>query len=200
MSQEDNYEDNYERILLYYLLLKSREPRIIKRVTQRRYPAGPISKTHGSLEGVTRDQHFTHAYGGIYADNNAVDSAIAAAFTQITIFTTKCGEENIVSSAPQDHLEIVVAGTYMITVAINAHAGAADDYYFAVHKNDGTVELDNLECELRSDVAGRLVNTVIAGMRPFVAGDTVELWCKTAGGPKNLTITHISMCAVRIGT
>jgi len=158
------------------------------------------SGTYIDFAGVMNFQNAAYGlpYAGIYADDNADFTVLAAQDTwyQVTIFSANETYLDAVPDHTNDHITITSTGVYHITASISSWSAQANDYYYAVFKNNGATELSNLEARRQTDAASTPGSVSISGRVSLTAADTIELWVKrTDGGAssKNLTIDHVNL-------
>jgi len=191
---------DYEKTLLYYLLLDSLKPKPEPEPRGVIASVGGVS-SHDQLTGVTETQHHLHAYGEIYTYDNAVATVLAQQdiWYQVTVFTDTGTIHEMLPSAGDGWIECVHAGKYLCTCSITCHSLQANDYVFALFK--GAVELENMESARTTTVASQLVGGTITGLAQLVAGDKVTLWVKRLNGgavAKSVTCSLVNFTLVRL--
>jgi hypothetical protein len=144
------------------------------------------------------------AFGEIYAHDNSTATTLAAqsTFYQVTIFTTNGLLNNCVPDHTSDHITVLSAGKYMVTVSMSSSSSQSNLYDFHVKTNNGSVDCVNLTAHRDTTVAGKSGSLSISGICDFAANDTIELWVqRTDGGAvsKTITIEAVTLSLVQIG-
>lgn len=144
------------------------------------------------------------AYADIHAHAVAADLALAAenTFYQIVAFDTDGPSNNCTPSHANDHITIVEAGDYRVSLSWSGHAHNLDDYDIHVKTNNGTVDYENVAIHTTTAVAGRVITSAVTGLCAFSAADTVEIWVqRTTGGAVEQTLTTdaINLTVAQVG-
>lgn len=144
------------------------------------------------------------SYAEIHAHNVAADLALAAQDTwyQIAAFDTDGESNNCTPDHTNDHITIVEAGDYHISLSWSGHSHNLDDYQIMVRFNNGTVACENITIHTTTAVAGRVVTSAAVGTCALSATDTVEAWAlRTTGAAveRTLTTDHITLVVVQVG-
>lgn len=145
-------------------------------------------------------------YGDIYAHDNEVETEFAdsgvANKSQVTIFTTD-GESNLTTpSNAEDHITIIKAGKYFVTISIAAstEGGGSDEYGFSLWRNNGTTEFENVHSHrLFSGGAGDFGSITMSGICNFAVDDTIEVWTWNEDDTEALLIDDITLSITKIG-
>jgi len=193
---------DYDKILLYYLLLESLEekpkPRHIRHIHNTTVEG---VTSHPLLKDVTEYQHHHHAYGGMYVHDNAVPTVATLTLTwyQFALFDTNGVCHESVPDHTQNHITVGITGDYLVNCSLSMFDAQTVDWEFAVYSNNGLVYWDNIECQATMLAGSKVLSTSFCGLASFTAGDTVELWYKTFGADgSDLTVKLANLNIVRI--
>ena len=142
--------------------------------------------------------------GEIYADNNVTETVLASQDTlyQIAIFSANGKSRGMTPDYTNDHITTLTKGWYFVSISLSAFSAASNDYYFIANKNNGTIELNNLESRRQTTIAAKPGSVSISGIIDMNVGDTLELWIQRLDGgasSKSITIDHVTMSAILIG-
>ena len=147
------------------------------------------------------------AYGGISAYDAGATITITTAGiankVQITAFDTDDPNNNTTPAHAQDHITITKAGDYMVNVSISAEsaaAGGADEFGFAVYKNNGATLFQNLHVHRKLGGGGGDTGSVsMSGIVTLAVNDTIEVWCWNEDSTDNVVIDDITLSLTQIG-
>lgn len=145
-------------------------------------------------------------FGEIYAQDNAVPTAIAIAGkankVQVTVFDTNGQSNNATPDHASDHITVIKAGMYManISMSVSGAGGDADDFGFSIWKNDGNTEFANLHTHRKlAGGAGDRGSVSMSGIIDCAVDDTIEVWTWNEDDTDNLTIDDITLTLVQVG-
>ena len=190
-----------EEYLLFWWLLQEHFKPIKRPPLQQGALAANKSTSHSSLTGVTEDQHHHHAYGEIYAHDNAVpsESAVINTWYQVSVFDTNGPCHETVPDHTNDHITIGLTGDYQINCSLSLFDAQTQDWEFAVYTNNGGTYWDNIECQTTMLAGSKVLSTSFCGLASLTAGDTVELWYKCfTDGDQDLTIKLVNLNLLRM--
>ena len=193
---------DYDKILLYYLLLESLEekpkPRHIRHIHNTTVEG---VTSHPLLKDVEEYQHHHHAYGEIYTHDNIVASAAALQNTwyQLTIFDKNGPYHECVNDHTNDHITVGLTGDYMINCAVTLFDAQTQDWEFAIYTNNGANYLDNVECQATTLAASKVLSTAFCGIVSLTANDTVEVWYKCiSAAAQDVTVKLVNLSLFRM--
>lgn len=135
-----------------------------------------------------------HAYAAIYREGNTTEVTVSASSTwyQITTFSSALGAEyNANGDHTTDDITLNDSGVYLVgfSCQVDSIAGAGSHCKIKVFVNNGTTAMTGLIAEHDfAGGAGEEVSMSATGMRPFTAGDTVELWIQNATNTQNYLV------------
>ena len=143
-------------------------------------------------------------HGGISAQDNSTETAIAVAGTpvQVTIFDTNAGSNNTIPDHTEDHIEIQKAGFYYIGVSatVNSVSGAGSRFEITVSKNNnGTPKIIPHADRNISGGGGQSGVIAMVGCALLEVGDTVEVWIENETNTQNYIIENIGITLFQIG-
>lgn len=146
-------------------------------------------------------------FGEIYAYDSATTITITAAGiankVQITAFDTNGQSNDTTPDHTSDHITITKAGVYLVTVSISPEsvaAGGADEFGFAVFKNNGATLFPNLHSHRELAGGGGDTGSVsLSGLIDAAVNDTIEVWCWNEDSTNNIVIDDINLLVVMVG-
>lgn len=143
-------------------------------------------------------------FGGIYAEDNAAQTAIAVTLTwyQVTVFDTNDLSNNTTPDHTNDHVTIIEPGKYYISVSasILSVAGPGATFECEVKTNNGAVAHLNIHWDRAlSGGGGDVGSTSMSGFADLAAGDTVEVWVQNKTGTENIIFEDISLSVIMVG-
>lgn len=146
-----------------------------------------------------------------YAEISAYDEAdtitIAAAGiankVQITTFDTDGLNNGATPDHTNDHITIVTAGNYLVTVSVTAESaggGGADEIGLAVYVNNGATLQENLHAHRKLAGGGGDIGSIsMSGIATFAASDTVEVWIWNEDSTDDIVIDDINLSIAYVG-
>ena len=153
----------------------------------------------------TGDENFVLSpavYGEIWymGSGFATTCTLKDVYYQVAGFAVNGRYSQTTPDHANDHIEIAVAGDYLINFSISARAAIADHYQFMIKHNNGTLDCTNIMVHRDISSAARVGTGACSGVCSLKATDTVELWVRnvdTAG--RDIDIEHATLSVVRIG-
>ena len=145
-------------------------------------------------------------FGEIYVNGNVTDTDFTdtgvANKSQITIFDTD-GESNLTTpSNAQDHITIVKAGKYFVSISlsVSSSGGDSDVIGFSLWKNNGATEFDNVHAHrLMGGGAGDEGSVSLSGIVDLAVDDTVELWAWNEDDDDSILLTDVTLSIMQLG-
>lgn len=139
-------------------------------------------------------------YGEIFAQDNTTPTTITSAGkvnkVQITIFDTD-GLSNLTTpDHTNDHITIVKAGVYKVSVSMSvaSSAGDADKLGFSVYKNNGATEFPNIHFHRDFTAGTGLTGSAsMVGLIDVAVDDTIELWGWNEDDTDNFLMEDVTM-------
>ena len=146
-------------------------------------------------------------YGGIYASDVSDELTIASSGQankiQITTFDKNAHSDGVTSVHGSNHLLIDHAGIYfcVCSLAVESVGGTSATFGFAVYKNSGSTEFENIHAHRDLASGGGDVGSVtMHGHIDLVVGDTIEVWVWNEDNTSNIVIDDVTLCLHRMGT
>ena len=102
-----------------------------------------------------------------------------------------------------DHITVTIAGHYLCNVSISAESasgGRADEFGFAVYKNNGATIFAN--CHSHRELTGGSGDTgsvSLSGILDLAVSDTIEVWTWNEDSTDDLVVDDITLSLVQIG-
>jgi hypothetical protein len=142
-------------------------------------------------------------FGEIWVhDNTTTMSVSSAGYTQVVIFDTNGESNNCTPDHTNDHITIVEAGRYLLTLSLTVinNAGVGHTIDVDVSKNNMATDYDNCHAS-RTLAAGTDVGSVsISGIIDAAVNDTIEVWITTDRAiASDITVEDITLSLVCIG-
>lgn len=146
------------------------------------------------------------AHGEIYgyevADTLTISGSGVANKVQVTSFNAN-GVSNLTTpDHTEDHITITKAGIYRISanISVSSTGGTSYEMDFAVWKNNGVTEFQNVHCHRELSGAGGDTGTIpISGNVALAVDDTIELWCYNKTNTNNVIIESVTLSLHMIG-
>lgn len=141
-------------------------------------------------------------YGDMYVQGNALATGIAVQNTwyQVTIFGNDGESNNTTPDHTNDHITILQAGRYMVSVSSCFSGGANKTYEMQVKKNNGGTSFVNAYITRKLGAGGDIGSISLSGIIDLDANDTVELWIRcTDGVTADATVCNANLALVQIG-
>jgi len=142
--------------------------------------------------------------GEISALENTTPITISASntFYQVVTFDTNGPSKGATPDHTNDHITILTAGLYFISVSatVDSVSGAASKFHMAGYKNNGATVLGAVHCH-RNIAGGGGVSGVVSmsGLVDLAVNDTVEIWISNETNTQNYIIADITLSLFHIG-
>lgn len=144
-------------------------------------------------------------YAEIYVKDNATTTTLnsTGGKVQITVFDTNGASNNCTPDHTNDHITVVTAGDYLVTISISLlnNAAQAHKVEMLLYKNNGDTAFNNIHAHRTltggSTDAG---SASLSGIITAAANDTIELWANTsAAADRAVTFEDITLTMIQIG-
>lgn len=184
--------------------MTSREQRLVRQLSTPKVTkdiAGDfILPNTSNVKDAYRKDRLGIPYGEISMySNETADSIASGAYVQLTRFDTE-GESNLTEAdATENHIKILKAGKYKITMTSSFSGTGSVTWDGGVFKNNGTVQLTNLQINRKLGASGDVGAVAIGGIADLSVNDTIEVWFKQSEGVnKDITVVNNTLSLVFI--
>ena len=146
------------------------------------------------------------AYGEINVQENATETTISSSssdFTnavQVTVFDTIGNGGTFLNTTPShtsDHITIGIAGAYYVNANLSFSGGSADDYSFAIFKNNKATQI-SARTARKLGTGGDLGAACCSGIYSLEVNDTVEVWIQNETVGANATISNATLSVFKV--
>ena len=121
---------------------------------------------------------------------------------QVTAFTVN-GESNLTTpDHTNDHITIVKAGKYLVTISMSFESAGATSYVLSgsLWKNNGATQYQNVHMSRSlSGGGGDFGSSSMSGICDFATNDTIELWIWNETNTNDVIIDDVTLSIVQIG-
>ncbi len=145
-------------------------------------------------------------YADLYVQDNTTPTVITTAGkankVQLTIFDTNGLSNNATPDHTNDHITIVKAGVYFVSIDITASGvgGDQDKFGFSLYKNNGATEFPNVHShETMAGGVGDINDLNMSGIVDLAVDDTIEIWLWNEDDTDNILIDDVSLNLMQLG-
>lgn len=154
----------------------------------------PVRPDSGALWSIVWEKT-SPAHGSLSVKGNADATTITlqSTYYQFEEFDRSSPSIGITQDLTEQHIEILIAGTYEVSVDGCAELSNGDELHLEVKINNGATAVDDAHVRATGRGAGAYVALTAHAEYALVVGDTVELWIENDTSNDNITVVDTTL-------